>query len=319
MNTSVDIPDLGVGLGLRRAHFDALLNDLPPEIEWFEVAPENYMDIGGRLYKDFCELASKRPVRTHSVAMSLGSLDPLNRIFLKQLKEFIRKHKVPFHSDHICFSSFKGVQFDDLLPLPFTWEAVKHIAKRIRQAQDILEVPLAVENASYYCPSGAAEMTEPEFISAVLEEADCGLLLDVNNIYVNSINHRFDPENFLQQMPLDRIVYVHIAGHYQKRSNFILDTHGAEIIDPVWKILDRLCQLKPQASVIIERDNNIPPLEELRPELEMAHRLVRQYNKRVKNTVIASPKGVAISQQNLGSRDHRVVSQECNDKLRLEA
>lgn len=271
------IPQLGVGLGLRRVHFGALLQALPSEIEWFEVAPENYMEIGGKMYRDFCRLREQRPILAHSVSLSLGSLDPLNKTFIKQLKQFIREHEIPFASDHICFSSYHQVQFDDLLPLPFTEEAVKHLSKRIRQVEEMLEVPFAVENASYYAPSGAPEMSEVEFIRGVVEEADCRLLLDVNNIYVNSVNHGFDAHEFLAQMPFDRIAYIHIAGHRRKRSNFILDTHGAEIITPVWQLLDELAAMTPLPSVLLERDNDIPPLPEIIDELKHIHSIVNQH------------------------------------------
>ncbi len=274
-----EIPHYGVGLGLRRAHFRALLDNPPKEIQWFEVAPENYMEIGGEIYQDFLRLRDVRPVVCHSVSVSLGSLDPLDRTFLKQLKKFIHDHDIPMASDHLCFASYNQVQFDDLLPLPFTAEAVMHISKRIKQVQDFLEVPYAVENVSYYAPAGANEMMEWEFVNAVLEESGAQLLLDVNNIYVNSVNHKFDPMDYLRAMPFDKIAYVHIAGHRQKRSNFILDTHGAEIITPVWKLLDELASMTPLPNVMIERDGNIPPLQEMLDELNHVHDIVNRHKK----------------------------------------
>ena len=266
----------GIGLGLRREHYGPLLSRLPSELQWFEVAPENYLEIGGKVYRDFCELAEKIPIVAHSVSMSLGSLDPLNKPFLKQLKKFIRAHKIPLASDHICFSSYHGVQFDDLVPLPFTDEAVRHIAKRIRQVQDYLEVPYAVENISYYAPAGAPEMTEWEFVRNVVEESGAGLLLDVNNIYVNSVNFGFDPVAYLRAMPLEKIAYVHIAGHRRKRKNFILDTHGAEIVSPVWALLDKLTEMTPLPAIMIERDANIPPLEEILEEIRHIQRILKE-------------------------------------------
>ncbi len=270
-------PSLGLGLGLRREHYGSLLDRLPSELQWFEVCPENYMEIGGKVYKEFCELAERLPIVAHSVSMSLGSLDPLNRTFLKQLKNFIRKHRVPLASDHICFSSYHGVQLDDLVPLPFTEEAVKHTAKRIRQVQDFLEIPYAVENASYYAPAGAPEMTEWEFIRAVVEESGALLLLDVNNIYVNSVNFGFDPSDYLRAMPLDKIAYVHIAGHLRKRKNFILDTHGDAIVNPVWKILDELSEMTPLNGIMIERDANIPPVEEILEEIRHIGKILEKH------------------------------------------
>lgn len=282
---AVDIPSLGVGLGLRRAHFGALLQHLPDEIEWFEIAPENYMEIGGALYRDFCRLREQRIVIAHSISLSLGSLDPLNKTFLKQLKKFIREHHIPLASDHICFSSYHQVQFDDLLPLPFTEEAVKHIAKRIRYVQDFLEVPFAIENISYYAPAGAPEMSEPEFVRAVIKESGAWLLLDVNNVYVNSVNHRFDPYDYLQQMPLDRIAYVHVAGHRLKRPTFILDTHGAAVVTPVWKLLTHLAEMTRLSSIMIERDNNIPPMKEMLTELQDVHAIVSAQKQERKSRV----------------------------------
>ncbi|QQR81812.1 MAG: DUF692 domain-containing protein [Deltaproteobacteria bacterium] len=282
---------LGVGLGLRREHFGSLLdlykNQLPPEIAWFEVAPENYMEIGGKVYRDFCHLAERIPIVAHSVSMSLGSLDPLNRPFFNSLKKFIRKHKMPLASDHISFSSYNGVQFDDLLPLPSTEESVKYISKRIRQVSDILEVPFAVENPSYYAPAGAPDpcyMKEEDFISEIVKESGALLLLDVNNIFVNSVNHKFDPHTYLKKLPLDRIAYVHMAGHYRKKEDFILDTHGSEIIHPVWKLLDELASMTQLPGVMIERDDDIPPIEELTKELRQVHKILKKYPKNVFQT-----------------------------------
>ena len=271
-------PRLGVGLGLRREHFGSLLDRLPPEIEWFEIAPENYIEIGGKIHRDFIRLSQKLPIVSHSVSLSLGSLDPLDRDFLKKIKKFIRTYDIPMASDHVCFSSFKNVQFDDLLPLPFTAETIRHISKKIRQTMDILEVPFAVENISYYAPNGAPEMKEEEFISAIVEESGALLLLDVNNIYVNSVNHGFDPSAYLKAMPLDRIAYVHIAGHKKKRPDFLLDTHGDDIIDPVWRLLDELAAMTPLPAVMIERDGNIPEIEHLVEELKTVRRILDKHS-----------------------------------------
>lgn len=263
-------------MGLRREHFGSLLSSLPSEVEWFEVAPENYLEIGGRVYRDFCELTERVPVVFHSISLSLGSLDPLDRNLLKLISKAIKKHKVPMASDHICFSSYNQVQFDDLLPLPFTWEAVRHTAKRIKMVQEILEVPFAVENISYYAPCGAPEMTEADFIRAVIEESDALLLFDVNNVYVNSVNHRFDPHDYIKKIPLDRIAYVHIAGHKRKKKDFVLDTHGEDIIHPVWRLLEEVSKKVALPSVMIERDGNIPPIEDLVGELRNVHHILRR-------------------------------------------
>ena len=276
--------NLGVGLGLRREHFGSLLDrfkdDFPPEIAWFEVAPENYMEIGGKVYRDFCKLSEKIPIVAHSVSMTLGSLDPLNRPFFKALKKFIHQHHIPLAGDHISFSSFNQVQFDDLLPLPATEESVKHISKRIRQVADMLEVPFAVENPSYYAPAGAPDphyLKEEDFISAIVKESGAFLLLDVNNIYVNSVNHKFDPYAYLKKLPLDKIAYVHIAGHWQKKEGFILDTHGSKIIHPVWRLLDELASMTELPGVMIERDDDIPPLPELLKELRQTQAILNKH------------------------------------------
>ncbi len=284
--SSTNISSLGTGLGLRRAHFGALLRSVPEEIEWFEVAPENYIDIGGWVYRDFCALREIRPITLHSIALSLGSLDPLNRDYLKRLRKFIRQHNIPLASDHISFSSYQNIYLNDLVPLPFTEEAVRHIAKRIREVQDILEIPFGVENVSYYVPAGAPEMSEADFIRAVIEESGAWFLLDINNVYVNSVNHGFDPVAHLQALPLDKIGYVHTAGHFRKADDFVLDTHGETIADPVWKLTQTLMQLAPIHSIMIERDYNIPPLPELVSELRRLNDLVAKW--RIKEQHVAS-------------------------------
>jgi hypothetical protein len=177
-------------------------------------------------------------------------------------------------TDHLCYSSVFGAQFHDLLPLPFSREAIRHVVPRIRQIQDFLEMPFAVENVSYYAPAGPSEMTEWEFLSEVADRADCSLLLDVNNIYVNSVNHRFDPLEYLKNVPLDRVIHLHIAGH-MKYEGFLLDNHGAAIIDPVWDLLRFVTPNIKNAAVIIERDNDVPPVEESVREVKVAKKIIK--------------------------------------------
>ncbi len=199
-------------------------------------------------------------------------------MLLKKIKAFMATHKIPLYTEHLSYCSDDGHLYD-LLPIPFTEEAVKYVAGRIRRAQDILEQRIAVENASYYVAAPIAEMSEVEFIHAVLDEADCDLHLDVNNIYVNSVNHGFDPVEFLRQMPVERIVYMHMAGHYQESPDLIVDTHGADVIEPVWQLLDTTYDLLGVAPTLLERDFNIPPLAELVPEVARIASLQAKHSK----------------------------------------
>ncbi|MGH8481972.1 MAG: HvfB family MNIO-type RiPP peptide maturase [Nevskiaceae bacterium] len=261
----------GAGLGLRREMLPQLLERVPEPIGFFEVAPENWMEMGGRFGRQFRALTERYPFITHGLSLSLGSPAPLDTGFVRRVKQFLDAHGIRYYSEHLSYCSDDGHLYD-LMPIPFTEDAVKHVASRIRRVQDILEREIAVENVSYYAAPGA-EMTELEFLNAVLERADCGLLLDVNNVYVNSINHRYDAAAFLEGVPADRVRYLHVAGHYVEAEELRVDTHGADVIDPVWALLDRTYARLGPVPTLLERDFNIPPLDVLVCEVERVRNL----------------------------------------------
>ena len=240
-------------------------------VNFWEVAPENWLGIGGYYGKKFRELTEKFPFICHGLSLSIGGPTPLDEAFLQRLKHFLREHHIRYYSEHLSYCSDDGHLYD-LMPIPFTEEAVHYVAKRIKQVQDILEQRIAMENVSYYAAPGK-QMEEIDFLSAVLQEADCDLLLDVNNIYVNSINHRYDAAAFLKQLPAERIRYIHIGGHYHEAEDLIVDTHGAAVIDPVWQLLDQAYQQFGVIPTLLERDFNLPPLPELLKEVSTIHAL----------------------------------------------
>ena len=265
----------GTGLGLRRDMFEALSDTHLQSIDFMEVAPENWIGIGGRLGKQFRHYTERVPFVTHGLSLSIGGPSPLDEDLVRAIKGFIEDHGIRFYSEHLSYCSDDGHLYD-LLPIPFTEEAVHYVAARIRRVQDILEQRIAMENVSYYAAPGQ-EMAEIDFINAVLEEADCDLLLDVNNIYVNSVNHGYDAAGFLQQLPGERIAYAHIAGHYQEAGDLIIDTHGADIIDPVWTLLDTAYERFGVFPTLIERDFNIPPINEVMAEVRQVAQIQRQH------------------------------------------
>jgi uncharacterized protein (UPF0276 family) len=258
---------LRAGLGLRRSMLPELeaAGDLRAEVDFFEVAPENWLGIGGRLGKAFRRYTERYPFICHGLSLSLGGPDPLDEIFLQRLKGFLDEHAIALYSEHLSWCS-DGAHLYDLLPIPFTADAVKHVAARIRRTQDILGRRIAVENASFYTPL-ASELSEPEFLLAILAEAGCDLLLDVNNVYVNSVNHRYDPRAFIDRIPADRVAYLHVAGHYNEAPDLIVDTHGADVVDPVWQLLEYTYGRIGVKPTLLERDFNIPPLPQLLTEL----------------------------------------------------
>jgi len=259
-------PVHGAGLGLRRSLLNSLMEN-PPDVDFMEVAPENWINVGGALGKKFRFFTERYPFVTHGLSLSLGSPAPLDEAFLHQVKEFLDIHGIRFYTEHLSYCGDDGHLYD-LMPIPFTEEAVKYVADRIKRTQEILERPIAVENVSYYAAPGQ-EMEEIDFVRAVLEEADCGLLLDVNNIYVNSINHGYDAEAFLTAMPADRVVYFHMAGHYVEAEDLRVDTHGADVCDPVWQLLDKAYQHCGVVPTLLERDFNIPPVPKLMEEIQV--------------------------------------------------
>ncbi|MCP5278546.1 MAG: DUF692 domain-containing protein [Thiobacillus sp.] len=261
----------GAGLGFRRDLIPelkvALDSGLPKVIDFFELAPENWIDQGGRHARDLRAFTERVPFVCHGLSLSLGGMTPLDQVLLKKIKTFMADHGITLYTEHLSYCSDHGHLYD-LMPIPATWEAVKYVAGRIRQTQDILGQRIAIENASYYVAAPINEMSEPEFVNAVLAEADCWLHLDVNNVYVNSVNFGFDPVAYLKRMPAERIVYMHMAGHYQEAEDLIIDTHGADVIDPVWQLLETAYDLLGVHATCLERDFNIPPLAELLPEVE---------------------------------------------------
>ncbi len=261
-------PVSGVGVGLRRSMLDELMADPPRNVDFMEVAPENWIGVGGALGRKFAWFTDRYAFVTHGLSLSLGGPAPLDEHFLGRVKRFLDRHDIRFYTEHLSYTGDDGHLYD-LMPIPFTEEAVSHVAARIRRASDILERPIAVENVSYYAPAPGRELDEVEFVKAVVEEADCGLLLDVNNVYVNSINHGYDPRAFIDAMPADRVVYLHVAGHYVEADDLRVDTHGADVCDPVWGLLDATYARFGPVPTLLERDFNIPPWAELSKELDI--------------------------------------------------
>jgi uncharacterized protein (UPF0276 family) len=264
-----------VGLGLRREILSELEAKTPPQIQFLEVAPENWIGVGGRLKKKFQAIAERTPLYCHGLSLSLGGPAPLDLTLLQHIKKFLKDYTVEVYSEHLSYTGDSG-QLYDLLPIPFTEEAIRHVSKRIRRVQEVLERPIALENVSYYLQSPIQEMEELSFLHTVLEEADCRLLLDVNNLFVNSVNQCYDPSSFLKGIPGERIAYLHIAGYYQKSKDLLIDTHGAAVEDPVWDLLKKTYALFGVKPTLLERDFNFPPLGELLKELDEIHHLQSQ-------------------------------------------
>lgn len=265
----------GTGLGLKRALIPQIQSlygqDAIAGINFVEIAPENWINAGGKYSKQLDWFAERYSIVCHGLCLSLGGPSPLNVDFLQQVKTFLQRYQIPIYTEHLsyCTDGFKGQQgyLYDLLPIPFTEEAVHYVAQRIRQTQDILGQRIGIENASFYVAAPISEMNEVEFINAVITEADCLLHLDINNIYVNSVNFGFDPHAFLRDIPGERIVYGHMAGHYQQAPDLLVDTHGENVIEPVWALLADAYALFGTFPTLLERDSNIPPLETLMLEL----------------------------------------------------
>ncbi len=278
MSTLADIH--GVGLGLKRElilqiqrHFQQQApDDIISNINFVEIAPENWIGSGGKYAEQLAWFVERYPIACHGLCLSLGGPDPLNVAFLKQVKTFLSDNKIPLYTEHLSYCSdfYQGKPgyLYDLLPIPFTEEAVHYVADRIKQTQDILGQRIAVENASFYLKAPIATMDELTFLNAVLTEADCWLHLDINNIYVNSINIGFDPHAFLRGIPAERIVYSHMAGHYQQTPELLIDTHGMDVIDPVWALLADAYALFGTFPTLLERDSNIPPIQTLMQEVD---------------------------------------------------
>jgi uncharacterized protein (UPF0276 family) len=266
--------DYGIGVGLRVPHYNHIL-ERKPVVDWFEIISENYMVDGGPPLATLDRILEQYRVVQHGVSMYFGSAEPLNREHLKRLKALARRTRTPWLTDHLCWGSVDGRYTHDLLPMPYTFEAAKITARKIRQVQDFVEVPVAVENVSSYAEFHISEMTEWEFLNEVVERADCGILLDVNNIYVSSRNHEFDPYEYLNAVEPGRVAQIHIAGH-SKFEKYILDTHDHPVIDPVWRLYAHAIECFGPTATLLEWDDRIPPFDEVHAEARKAAQYMPQ-------------------------------------------
>jgi len=273
-------PVSGAGLGLRRPLIDALTENPPNDVDFMEIAPENWIHVGGRMAKKLRFFTERYPFLIHGLSLSIGSPAPLDEQLVRDIKDFMVEHDVRMYSEHLSYCGDDGHLYD-LMPIPFTEDAVKYVAERVRRVQDILEQRIALENVSYYTPADTS-MSEADFLLAVLEESDCDLMLDINNIVVNSINHGYDASEFLHRMPQDRIRYFHQAGHYVEAEDLRIDTHGAAVDKQAWALLGDAYERFGPVPTLLERDFNFPPMEELLDEV-----------RRIKSMQAASGKAVA--------------------------
>ena len=268
LNPSVN---LGFGLGLRATHYEAIL-ETKPALDWLEVISENYMVPGGRPLANLTRIRDHYPMAMHGVSLSIGSSDPLNIEYLRDLKNLADRIEPSFISDHLCWTGIGGRNLHDLMPLPYTEETVAHVADRVCQVQDFLGRQILLENVSSYVTFAQSEMSEWAFLRAIAERADCHILLDINNIFVSAFNHGFEPIEYLEGIPVDRVRQFHLAGH-ENRGDIIIDTHDAPVVDPVWNLYAKACKRFGPISTMIERDDHIPPLEELLVELDQARQI----------------------------------------------
>jgi uncharacterized protein (UPF0276 family) len=264
-------PPLGFGLGLRVDHYEAILAD-NPEVDWFEALTENYLVPGGKPLDNLMRVRERYPMVLHGVSLSIGSTQPLDRTYLAQLKALAARVEPEWVSDHLCWTGIAGRNMHDLLPLPYTEEALANVVERVRTVQDILGRRILLENVSSYVTYRDSQLTEWQFLREIAERADCLVLLDVNNIYVSSVNHEFDPLDYLNAIPVDRVQQIHLAGH-ESHGDYLIDTHDHPVPDPVWELYGAALRRFGSVSTMIERDANIPPLEELCSELDAARQL----------------------------------------------
>lgn len=276
------LTSLGVGLGLRRDFTKELLVQKPKEISWLEIHPENYIDRGGPIVHELKQAAEIYPIRPHGLTVSVGNREPLDWIYLKKLKTFLREYNMTWYSDHLCFSQTRGHFFHDLIPVPFTRDVLQYVAERARLIQDFLEVPFGVENTSFYVHPEKPEMTELEFFQEFLETSGAFLMCDVNNLYVNQLNHGSDAREFVEKIDTDKIIQIHVAGHDPRYEDLVIDHHGAAVCEEVWELLRVLGCRAPLASVLIERDSHIPPLDDLLLEVKIAKQIYDESWKEVK-------------------------------------
>ncbi len=268
----------GAGLGYRRSMMDEVDEVQPDNVNFMEIAPENWIGLGGAMERQFRATAERYPFLVHGLSLSIGSPSPLDEDLVRSIGKFMKDYQIRGYSEHLSYCSDDGHLYD-LMPIPFTEEAVHYVAARIRRVQDILEQQIAIENVSYYAAPGK-EMEEIDFLNAIIEESNCGLLLDVNNIYVNSINHGYDAEAFLKAMPGHKAHYIHVAGHYDEAEDLRVDTHGSDVIDPVWSLLETAYDSFGVIPTLLERDFNIPPLTELVQEVDIIHQYQRAWHER---------------------------------------
>ncbi|HKI88273.1 MAG TPA: DUF692 domain-containing protein [Draconibacterium sp.] len=258
--------NIKAGIGFRKDFAEEFLSGPVLQPDFVELAPENWMKIGGFWKKKLNQLAEMYPITSHGLSLSVGSPETLDFNFLKDVKAFLKEYNVEVYSEHLSFSKCDNAHLYDLLPIPFREDAIKHVAERIKQVQDFLERQIAIENVSYYTPV-AAEMDEATFISRIAEEANCLLLLDVNNVYVNAFNHNYNAKSFIEKLPLERVAYIHMAGHTKVAPDLIIDTHGEAIIDPVYELFEWTLEHIESVPVLLERDFNIPEMDDLQNEL----------------------------------------------------
>jgi hypothetical protein len=267
----LNYPSLGFGLGLRVDHYESILNE-PPAVDWFEALTENYLVPGGKPLYHLMRIRERYPMVMHGVSMSIGGAQALDRGYLHEVKALASRLEPAWISDHLCWTGVAGKNLHDLLPLPYTDEALKHVVARVRTVQDILGRRILLENVSSYVSFRDSRLTEWDFLRTVAEEADCLILLDVNNIYVSSVNHEFDAHDYLAAIPVERVQQIHLAGH-QNHGEYLIDTHDHPVPDPVWALYAHAVRRFGAVSTMIERDANIPPLEELQGELAAARRV----------------------------------------------
>lgn len=272
--SSSNRPQLGFGLGLRVDHYETVLNS-DPAVDWFEIISENYLIPGGKPLHYLDRIRERYPLVMHGVSLSIGSTDPLNRDYLKQLKELAARVQPAWISDHLCWTGVHGRNMHDLLPLPYTEETIDHVAARIREVQDFLGRQILIENVSSYVGFTQSQLSEWDFLREISERADCLLLFDVNNVYVSSVNHGFDPTDYLNGIPAARVQQFHLAGH-EDHGRYIIDTHDHPVSDPVWDLYAQALRRFGPVSTMIERDDHIPPLAELIDELDHARRIAAQ-------------------------------------------
>jgi len=268
------MPTLGIGLGLRRELSDQIFAG-SASIDWLELVPENYMNIGGQARNRLDQAKKKFPLVTHGINLSIGSTDDLSQDYLKALSQLLDHIDAPWWTDHLCFTSAGGAYAHDLFPLPLSTEAANHVAKRAKTAQTVVGRPLLLENISYYSAMPDSHLKETEFIRRIVESADCGLLLDVNNVYVNSINLNFDPYKFIDELPLERVAHIHVAGHHRS-DQILLDTHGAPVIEPVYQLLEYVLKRTEVKAILLERDQNFPEFSELTAELDQIRTIAKR-------------------------------------------